>query len=58
MSPTSHFVATLTIILEDVEPQVRRKLIVPLNLRMDRLHRVLQVAYSAAIWMRRRRQSG
>lgn len=45
MSPTSHFVATLTVILEDVEPQVRRKLIVPLNLRMDRLHRVLQVAF-------------
>jgi hypothetical protein len=45
MSRTAHFVATLTIVLEDVEPQVRRKLIVPLNLRMDRLHRVLQVAF-------------
>lgn len=45
MSPASHFVATLTVILEDVEPQVRRKLIVPLNLRMDRLHIVLQIAF-------------
>lgn len=45
MSPASHFVATITVILEDVEPQVRRKLIVPLNLRMDRLHIVLQIAF-------------
>lgn len=45
MSPASHFVATITVILEDVEPQVRRNLIVPINLRMDRLHRVLQIAF-------------
>lgn len=45
MSSASHFVATITVILEDVEPQVRRKLVVPLNLRMDRLHIVLQIAF-------------
>lgn len=45
MNPTFHFVATFTIFLEDVEPQVRCKLMAPLNLRMDRLHRVLQVAF-------------
>lgn len=45
MSPASHPVVTITVILEDVEPLVRRKLIVPLNLRLDRLHLVLQAIF-------------
>jgi hypothetical protein len=39
-------VASLKVVLEDVEPAVTRRLIVPFNLRMDRLHQVLQVALS------------
>lgn len=45
MSPASNSVATITVTLEDVEPRVRRKLIVPINLRMDQLHIVLQIAF-------------
>jgi hypothetical protein len=37
-------VASLKAVLEDVEPAVIRRLITPFNLRMDRLHQVLQVA--------------
>ncbi|WP_262032270.1 plasmid pRiA4b ORF-3 family protein [Microvirga sp. Mcv34] len=37
-------VVHLKVVLEDVEPAVIRRLIVPLDLRMDRLHQVLQVA--------------
>ena len=37
-------VASLKVVLEDVEPAVIRRLIVPFHLRMDRLHQVLQVA--------------
>jgi hypothetical protein len=36
-------VAHLKVTLEDVEPTVTRRLIVPLKLRMDRLHLTLQV---------------
>jgi hypothetical protein len=37
-------VAHLKVVLEDVEPAVVRRLIVPLDLRLDRLHQALQVA--------------
>jgi hypothetical protein len=37
-------IARLTIALEEVEPPVRRTLEVPLGLRLDRLHRVIQAA--------------
>src|SRR4051812_22020558 len=36
--------AQLKVTLDDVEPAVMRRLIVPLQLRMDRLHEVLQLA--------------
>lgn len=37
-------VARLKIVLDDVEPTVMRRLEVPLNLRLDRLHTVIQEA--------------
>ena len=37
-------IAHLKVTLDDVEPTVMRRLEVPLNLRLDRLHLVLQVA--------------
>ena len=37
-------VARLAVTLEDVEPAVLRRLDVPLGLRLDRLHFVLQAA--------------
>jgi hypothetical protein len=37
-------IARLTVTLEDVEPAVVRRLDVPVGLRLDRLHMVLQVA--------------
>jgi hypothetical protein len=37
-------VARIKIVLDDVEPTVMRRLEIPLSLRLDRLHTVLQVA--------------
>jgi hypothetical protein len=40
----SHSIARLKVTLEDVEPKVVRRLDVPLKIRLDRLHLVLQAA--------------
>ena len=37
-------IARLKIVLDDVEPQVERWIVVPLKIRLDRLHDVLQAA--------------
>ena len=37
-------IARLKVTLEDVEPEVMRRLDVPLKIRLDRLHLVLQAA--------------
>jgi len=42
MSP--HTIARLSVTLEDVEPNVTRRLEVPADIRLDRLHLVLQAA--------------
>ena len=39
-----HAIARLKVTLEDVEPTVMRRLDVPLKIRLDRLHLVLQAA--------------
>lgn len=39
---TTTSVARLKVVLDDVEPQVMRRLDVPLNVRLDRLHEALQ----------------
>lgn len=41
---TRHFIVRLKVTLKDVEPAVVRRLLVPLKIRLDRLHLVLQVA--------------
>lgn len=41
---TNAMIARLKVVLDDVEPAVIRRLDVPLALRLDRLHRVLQTA--------------
>jgi hypothetical protein len=41
---TGHAIARLKVTLEDVEPAVMRRLDVPLRIRLDRLHLVLQAA--------------
>lgn len=41
---TTSPIARLKVVLDDVEPLVMRRLEVPLSLRLDRLHQVLQVA--------------
>lgn len=41
---TADAIARLTITLDDVTPQVVRRIEVPLALRLDRLHLVLQAA--------------
>lgn len=40
--PTTHSIALLRITLDDVEPQVMRRFIVPANIRLDRLHLLIQ----------------
>lgn len=37
-------IARLKIVLDDVEPKVERWIVVPLKIRLDRLHDVLQAA--------------
>lgn len=37
-------IARLKITLEDVEPRVMRRIDVPLTIRLDRLHQVIQAA--------------
>lgn len=41
---TTTSIARLKVVLDDVEPPVMRRIEVPLTLRLDRLHTVLQVA--------------
>jgi hypothetical protein len=41
---TADAIARLTITLDDVRPQVLRRIEVPLAIRLDRLHLVLQAA--------------
>ena len=41
---TANSVATLNIVLDDVKPTVQRRVQVPLTIRLDRLHLVLQAA--------------
>ena len=58
-SPTA--VARLKVTLDDVEPSVVRRLMVPLDLRLDRLHLVLQAALgwtNTHLWEFRARDIG
>jgi len=41
-----HAVARLKVTLDDVKPKVQRRIEVPLAIRLDRLHLVLQAAIS------------
>ena len=41
---TSQTIARLSVTLQDVEPKVTRRLEVPADIRLDRLHLVLQAA--------------
>ena len=40
---TADQIARLAIALDDMQPLVRRRIEVPLTIRLDRLHRVLQI---------------
>jgi hypothetical protein len=54
-------IARLKITLDDVEPQVLRRIEVPLNIRLDRLHLVLQAAMgwtNSHLWEIRVREVG
>ena len=54
-------IACLKITLDDVEPKVVRRVEVPLSIRLDRLHAVLQAALgwtNSHLWELRARETG
>ena len=60
-SPSTPLIARLKVTLDDVEPAVVRRWEVPLDLRLDRLHLVLQAALgwtSSHLWEFRARDVG